>query len=331
LWRRVAKGALQLSANFESIVRYFIDEGEISVTGLPLITKFPEIAEADASGQLADVYVDMELTLRAPWVPFAIRVMSLFPAFVPAAWQVLKPQISTVYAEKGADLVREAAIVRGPTPPDPRRKLRAAGRTDEEIGKIGQSLDSLNYGNPKGMILITAWNEAWNERAAGSPANSLSAEASRQLPRGLPDEVERFHLIDPDAASPDVRELLRRAKDLLLHHAPMSDYRVLAAWPDFLRIAIEDILGPVALTAEYEETTRRIRAIARRHVAGFPGVGGVSRRQMSHSLSGPEIAGLTGVLFMYNRMIADITVAMIRVKQAIAGASSATENKFPVT
>jgi Halocarboxylic acid dehydrogenase DehI len=297
----------------------------------PPITKFPEVDQADASGELAKVYDDMELTLRAPWVPFVIRVMSLFPAFVPAAWETLKPQISTVYAEKGADLVREASIIPGPPPPDPRPKFRAAGRSDEEISKIGQALDSLNYGNPKGLILITAWNEAWNERSAGSPANSLSAAEARHLPHGLPDGVEKFHLIDPGAAAPDVQELLRQAKDLSLHHAPMSDYRVLAAWPDFLRIAVDDILAPVSLTADYEETARQIRAIARKHVAGFSQVAGVSRRQMSESLSGPEIAGLTGLLFMYNRLIADITIAMIRVKQALDGASSATENKFPVT
>ena len=53
-------------------------------------------------------------------------VMALFPAFVPTAWQMLKPQISTLYAEKGADLVREASIIPGPPPPDPRPKLRAA-------------------------------------------------------------------------------------------------------------------------------------------------------------------------------------------------------------
>jgi len=256
--------------------------------------------------------------------------MSLFPAFVPAAWKMLKPQISTLYAEKGADLVREASIIPGPPPPDPRPKLRAAGRSDEEISKIRQALDSLNYGNPKGLILITAWNEAWNERAAGSPANSLSAAEARPLPYGLPDGVEKFHLIDPDLATLNVQELMRQVKDLFLHHAPASDYRVLAAWPDFLRIAVEDILTPVALTAEYEETARRIRAIARKHVAGFSNVGGVSRRQMSDSLSGPEIAGLTGLLFMYNRFIADITIAIIRLKQAFDGASSATENKFPV-
>jgi len=301
------------------------------VTVLPPISKFPQVDQADASGELAEIYDDIRFTLRMPWVPFAIRAMALFPAFVPAAWQMLKPQISTLYAEKGADLVREASIIPGPPPPDPRPKLRAAGRSDDEISKIRQALDSLNYGNPKGLILITAWNEAWNERAAGTPATSLPAAQARQLPCGLPDGVEKLHLIDPDLAAPDVQELWRQAKDLFLYHAPASDYRVLAAWPDVLRIAVEDILTPVALTAEYEETARRIRAIARKHVAGFSDVGGVSRRQMSNSLSGPEIAGLTGLLFMYNRFIADITIAMIRVKQALDGASSATENKFPVT
>jgi hypothetical protein len=301
------------------------------VTALTPISKFPQVEYADASGELVKIYDDIQFTLRIPWVPFAIRVLSLFPAFVPAAWQMLKPQISTVYAEKGADLVREASIIPGPPPPDPRPRLRAAGRSEEEISKIRQALDSLNYGNPKGLILTTAWNEAWNERAAGSPANYLSAAEARQLPRGLPNGVEKLHLIDPDRAPLDVQELWRQAKDLFLYHAPASDYRVLAAWPDFLRIAVEDILTPVALTAGYEETARRIRAIARNHVAGFSHVGGVSRRQLSDSLSGPEIAGLTGVLFMYNRFTADITIAMIRVKQAFDGASSATANKFPVT
>jgi hypothetical protein len=104
------------------------------------ISKFPEVAQADARGNLAEIYDDIEFTLRVPWVPFAIRVMSLFPDFVPTAWQMVKPQISTVYAEKGADLVREASIIPGQQPPDPRPKLRAAGRSDEEIGKISRAL-----------------------------------------------------------------------------------------------------------------------------------------------------------------------------------------------
>src|SRR5260370_6040126 len=114
----------------------------------------------------------------------------------------------------------------GPQPTDSRPKLRAAGRTDDEISNILQALDSLNYGNPKGLILITAWNEAWNERAAGTPANSLPAAQARQLPCGLPDGVEELHLIDPDPAAPDVQGMWRQTEGLVLYHAPPSHYPV---------------------------------------------------------------------------------------------------------
>lgn len=294
------------------------------------IFKFPQVDHADASGELATIYDDIQSSLRVPWVAFAIRTMSLFPKFVPAAWEMLKPQMSTLYAERGADLVREASIIPGPPPPDPRPKLRAMGLSDEEIGDINKALDALNYGNPKYILLITAWNEAWNDRDAGSSANFLSPAEAQALPYGLPDGVEKLHLIDPGLATPDVQKLLRQAKDMYLYHGPATDYRVLAAWPDVLRVVLDDILAPVALTDEYEETARRIRAIARKHVAGFSNVGGVSRSQMTDSLSGSEIAGLTGLLYMYNRFIPDVTIAMIRLKQAFDGTSSAISNKFPV-
>lgn len=89
----------------------------------------------------------------------------------------------------------------------------------------------------------------------------------------MPGGAGKLHLIDPDLAALDVQQLWRQVKDLFLYHAPASDYRVLAAWPGFLRIAVEDILAPVALTAEYEETARWIQAIARNHVAGLSDVG----------------------------------------------------------
>jgi hypothetical protein len=42
----------------------------------------------------------------------------------------------------------------------------------------------------------------------------------------------------------------------------------------------------------------------------------------------PEITEITGLLFLYSRFIDDITIAVIRLHQAIEGASSATDNKF---
>ena len=46
-------------------------------------------------------------------------------------------------------------------------KLIHAGWSQEEIAELKSALDLLNYGNPKYLILITAWNEAWHERRHG--------------------------------------------------------------------------------------------------------------------------------------------------------------------
>jgi hypothetical protein len=292
------------------------------------LQKFPQVDHHEAAGVLGEVYEDIHNTLRVPWVAFAIRVMSQFPAFIPAAWAALKPQISTRYAEQGADLVRQASIIPGAPPPDPTPRLLKNGWSQAEIARLKATLDSLNYGNPKYLILITAWNEAWHERDAGGRSGKLlHGKAAEILPYGLPAGVAKLHLIDPDGASERVQLLLREIRDASLHHGPASDYRVLAAWPDYLEIALES-LKPVALTAEYEETTRRIRKIAREHIRGFDKLGGVSWRDLTDKLSPEQIAGLTGLLFLYNRFIADITVAVIRLKQGFDGAADATQNKF---
>jgi len=294
-----------------------------------VLKTFPQIDHHQATGELAALYEDIHCTLRLPWVAFAIRVLSQFPHFVPAAWAALKPHISTRYAERGADLIRRAALVPGAPPPDPRTRLLANGWTPAKIVELQASLHCLNYGNPKYLLLITAWNEAWNDRNAGGGAGGPVGRDAELLPYGLPEGVKKFHLIDPDQAPPEVQALLRRVRDAFLHHGPASDYRVLAAWPDYLKVAIEDALEPVALTAEFDETARRIRAIARDHIRGFAASGGISWRSIEGKLSPPEIAGITGLLFLYNRFIADITIAVIRLQQAFEGGESAIENKFP--
>jgi hypothetical protein len=63
-------------------------------------------------------------------------------------------------------------------------------------------------------------------------------------------------------------------------------------------------------------------------VRGCAGAGGVSWRVLESKSSSSEIAGITGLLFLYNRFIADITISVIRLQQAFEGASSATANKF---
>jgi Halocarboxylic acid dehydrogenase DehI len=295
----------------------------------PALANFLQVDHHEASGALADVYEDIHNTLRVPWVAFAIRVMSQFPHFIPAAWTALKPQIATRYAEDGADLIRLNAIVTGPAMPNPTPKLLSMGWQEPEIAELRTSLDLLNYGNPKYLILITAFNEAWHERnAGGRNAVKLAGRDAETIPYGLPKGVGKFNLLDPDQADTRTQAILRDLRDASLHHGPASDYRVLGRWPDYLELALKDALEPVVLSAEYEETARRIRRIAREHIKGFDGIGGVAWRDMTDKLSPEQVAGLTGLLFLYNRFIADITIAIIRLKQAFTNAEEATENKY---
>ena len=296
----------------------------------PVIQKFPQVDHHQATGKLAEVYEDIHNTLRVPWVAFGIRVMSQFDQFVPQAWAALQPQISTLYAEEGANKVREASIIPGPAPADPTPKLLQLGWTSADIDELKGALDALNYGNPKYLILISAWNEAWHQRDAGGlTIKPLEGSKAKLLPYGLPEGVKKFKLLDEDEVDDRTQRVLRDIRDASLHHGPASDYRVLAKWPDYLEIAFEDALKPVAITSEYDQTSWKIRKIAREHIRGFAKPGGVAWRDLTDQLSPEQIAGLTGLLFMYNRFIADITIAIIRLKQAFGGESDATENKFP--
>jgi hypothetical protein len=114
------------------------------------------------------------------------------------------------------------------------------------------------------------------------------------------------------------------------HHGPASDYRVLAAWPDYLEIGLRESLEPVVRGPEYDATGRAIRSIARQRIRRFPEQGGISRRSLAEDCTPAEIAGLTGLLFMYQHFISEITIDIIRLKQAFGGPMDATESKCPV-
>ena len=296
---------------------------------LQTMHKFPQVEHQDATGALKETFDDIEDTLRVPWVAFACRVMSNFPGFLPQAFCIAKPHHSTRYAERAADALRRSAVMPSAGLRDPRPSLRALGWTEEKIRELILVLDAFNYGNPKYLLLITGWSEAMQGR---HPAGkSLSPEDAAPIPRGKPREVPSMHhMVDEDSASADVLALYRRIKDIHYHHGPSSDYRLLANYPDYLRQALTDAIAPVARTAEYDARQRDLIVQARDWVRTLPGPVGVGPEALFATCSPRDIAGLTGLLFMYQRFIADITIDIIRLKQAFDGDAAAGASPFPI-
>ncbi len=223
--------------------------------------KFPQIELADARGDLRRSYEDMQAVLRVPWVMFAARSLAVFGQFVPAAWQVSRRPFATQYLEQCAHELRALAVLPGDDP------VIRAGVDDPDLDGIRAALRALNYGNAKYLLLITAWCEAIQGRPSGG--SGPPSDLAQTLPPGPPPGMPELHMVDPRTASPRVGELLDRVTDMHLHHGPSSDFRVLANWPDFLQVALDDVLAPVVRTEPYEATAHTLLTRAREQVRGL--------------------------------------------------------------
>ncbi len=142
--------------------------------------KFPQVDHPDASGELKAIYDDIQATLRAPWVAFACRVLATFPAFLPLAWRTARSHFTARHAERAADAIRARAVLPGARPPGPRAKLERLGWDQQKVGELLQAMDAYNYGNPKYLLLITAWAEAIQGRHPSGKA--LAPEEAEPVP-----------------------------------------------------------------------------------------------------------------------------------------------------
>lgn len=106
------------------------------------ISNFPQLDHDDVTGEMADLYRDVRDILRVPLG----RVRDPRHVTVPPSSCQKRPLMATRYAEAGADLVREASIIPGDPPPDPRPKLQDKEWRDQDIVDLRHALDALNDG-----------------------------------------------------------------------------------------------------------------------------------------------------------------------------------------
>lgn len=290
---------------------------------------FPQLSQTDVSGELETTYEDIRETLRVPWVAFGCRVLATFPGFLPLAWRRTADAFSTRYVEQAADELRERSLLGARPLPNLKRRLNEAGFGESEIEKVRRVLNAFNYGNPKYLLLITAWSECLQMRPVGG--GEVSAEFRASIPKGHPPGMDRLlPLVDASTASTEVQALLKRVADIHFHHGPASDFQALANWPKVLEIATDEVLAPVVRQEHYDAKSRELVTRAREMARGLPGTAGVPRSELMSSLTPTEVAGLTGVLFMYQRFIADITISVVHITECLDGPHAASKSAFPV-
>lgn len=97
-----------------------------------------------------------------------------------------------------------------------------------------------------------------------------------------------------------------------------------------MEVALDDILAPVVRTASYEATAQALLTRARGQVGDLPATAGLAPDAAFAVCTDAEVAAITGLLFLFQRFILDVTIDMVRCTQALDGRDVASASPFPV-
>jgi hypothetical protein len=184
----------------------------------------PEISENEATGELRDLFNDIQSVLKVPIVNFIFRTLGFYQEFLKVAWDEIRYNMLTVEVEEYAQLLRYPPLsISVP-------RIQWENINENAINFIKKIVFMFNYVNPKLLLIASAWAEALSNREIIGFSHSRTWISPGVLP-GL-----------PKLPVPDVREFQPEVQGLLLdiaksHHAfdVASDFRMLAlVAPEFL-------------------------------------------------------------------------------------------------
>lgn len=192
----------------------------------------PAISEADATGEIADLYADIRATLGVPLVNLIWRNLASMPGGLSWAWQSVKPlyQAGTIQNEASALLAAQniPAVPRLPV-----SALQSVGVDAAAEKTIAGILESYDRSNPLNLVALLALLAGLRGEASAStdgPAPTAVTEPLEvSLPRLLP-------LDDMAASTADLVRAVNRLGARGRDHIVVSMPRHLAHWPGFLSL-----------------------------------------------------------------------------------------------
>lgn len=222
------------------------------------------VAEHEADGEIERVYHEIRQLMRISGVNLNFRSWATFPAFFPAMWDAMRPNVQTLAFEQAADRIREqAASLAMSLAPE---VWIARGRLGlSQSFHVRESLDLYHYINPKLLVFTAAVKLALAGHEIGRPPS----ETNVILPRGIPPKMIAFEMEDDQPDNEHLRQLFDDIRTTLDLPSVNSDYRTMALWPDYLAAAW-DRLKPLVQKAEYDTAASDLRQLAREKAAALP-------------------------------------------------------------
>jgi hypothetical protein len=215
------------------------------------------VLEADAKGDIADIYADIRKVLGTSVVNLIWRNLATMPGALAWTWSTVRP-LYLGQAPLHAEAVRRG-IALPELPGFSQDTLLAAAIEPADQAIIGHVLDSYQYTNALALVVLSALLARFEPRPADpvKPADKAPQLSGVKIPELPP----------MDALDPEVARLVAELNGFGEDTEPKliaSMYRHLAYWPSYLAL-IRTMLAPLQADGGLLALTNATRALGHAH------------------------------------------------------------------
>ena len=225
------------------------------------MTAFREVAEAEATGDVALVYEEIRRTYAVPYVSSLFRHLAAYPGLLPWAWRIVRPALLSGAAQRLAWQRVDIAEL-PPLPRFSREVLARLGVDAAGLPAIRTVCESFARVSPINLVAAACLARLLGEGQSGAEPVAVTLEPA-DLPAPLP---AMPGMVPAAEMTPETRAVLATFETELAGEVFVPGlWRILANWPGFLgslSASFAPLLRDRAVLDACERIAERITSVA---------------------------------------------------------------------
>lgn len=278
--------------------------------------------EENANAELKPVYEEIRRVMRVPIVPFFWRALAAHQDFFVPMWEQLKPNAESQYIETKAAELRTLALLNDSNRlPNLDTNLRRLGWSSSRIRKIKLNVNSYRYVTPKMLLFASAIGESLVQGSIGG-----TALLSRRIRSPPMIDSNKLPMVSLKSLPKEAEKILRQIKVVHQWHGIASAYRTFALYPEFLRIAWNDVVRPVVRSDEYNSKANELYWLAANYGLHVPFRLNLGIEWLAE-VGIEDVSEIKVKVGLFRRFLSDFIIDVQRIKVSLDGIVAAKSGK----